>query len=141
MLRDSLRGSPYKVPILDPTFFNSPPPLFFFRTRRAPISHLLYIPTPCDLFYLALWMSKAGVEIAHFNMSRLGVPNHSVLFSAKMLVIFANPIKTSGAIKYLAIDHAKKRCIRKRCKIMHRFTFRSLICDTAQVYRSAAKNV
>ena len=30
MLRDIPGGTPYKVPILDLDFFNSPPPLFFF---------------------------------------------------------------------------------------------------------------
>ena len=35
----------------------------------------------CDLFYLALWVSKAGVGVAHFNMSRLGVPNHMLLLA------------------------------------------------------------
>ena len=32
----------------------------------------------------------------------------SIFFSAQTLVSFANSSKTSGAIKYLAIDHTKK---------------------------------
>ena len=49
-------------------------------------------------------------------------------------------IKTSGLIKYLAIDHTKKWCKWKRCKIMRRFTSRSLICNAVKIYQSAEEN-
>ena len=59
---------------------------------------------------------------------------------AKTLVIFVNSIKTSGAIKYLAIDHSKKWCIRKRWRIISRFTSRFLICNTVKIHQSAVEN-
>ena len=39
-----------------------------FCVHRAPTPHLLYISMKCDLFYRALCVSKAGVEIEHFNI-------------------------------------------------------------------------
>ena len=58
------------TPLLDLDFFNSPPPLFF-SAHSALLFHM-----KCDLFYLALWVSKAGFEIEHFITSRLRVPHH-----------------------------------------------------------------
>ena len=59
---------------------------------------------------------------------------------AKTLVIFVNSIKTSRAIKYLVVDHTKKWCIRKRCKIMRRCTTPPLICNAGKIHRGVVEN-
>ena len=71
------KGLSYILTILHLAGFNSPPPLFFFWLYIPPISYLLCNNIEPDLFNLSLWVSCHGVEIEHFNMSRLGVLNHS----------------------------------------------------------------
>ena len=71
------KGLSYKLTILHLAGFNSPPPLFFFLLYIPPISYLLRNNIELDLFNLS-WVSCHGVEIEHFNMSRLGVPNHTL---------------------------------------------------------------
>ena len=50
-------------------------------------------------------------------------------------------IKTSRLIKYLAIDHTTKWCIREQCKIMRRFASSFPICNMVKIHQSAVKNM
>ena len=57
------------------------------HSTSTQVLYLLYNKIELDLFYLALWVSSTGVEIEHFNTSRLGVPYHRAtgLFGNKLL--------------------------------------------------------